>query len=75
MKRLTGIKHVMLHNARYTFAVNTWGATEDIRLVMRLLGHANPEETESYLKIRDEDEPRILREKLENARRRNMHEQ
>lgn len=65
---------VALHNARYTFAVRTWKETGDIRLVMALLGHHSPEETERYLRIRDEHVPDVLREKLERARRRSKNE-
>ncbi len=65
---------VSLHNARYTFAVTLWKQTGDIRLVMLLLGHSSPEVTERYLRIRPDDEPDIIRQKLESVKQRQKKE-
>ena len=39
---------VTIHGARHTLAVHLYGATKDLRLVQKQLGHASPETTAEY---------------------------
>ena len=59
---------VTLHRCRYTFAVDVWEQTGDLVLVQRLLGHASPEQTAEYLKLREDEWNQIIREKMKGVR-------
>ena len=53
-------KHISPHKLRATCATMLYGATKDLELTRRMLGHNNPRTTERYIGIDEEEKTRAI---------------
>ncbi len=59
-------KHISPHKLRATCATMLYGATKDLELTRRMLGHNNPRTTERYIGIDEQEKSRAINVLEEN---------
>jgi len=58
--RRAGVKHLGFHSLRHSCGTRLYGATHDLKVVARHLGHATTRPTELYAHLADEDYRRAV---------------